>query len=69
MRCCSVVSNLNDSLMHLLSEGQIKSFFFLLETQYLPDTAASTLLRYWNHAAFLCVNIWAELRKYSHTVT
>jgi len=31
--------------MHLLSEGQIKCFCFRLETQLLPDTASSTLLR------------------------
>ncbi len=42
--------------MHLLSEDQIKCFCFCLETQRLPDTAASTLLRYWNLAASLCVN-------------
>ncbi len=30
--------------MHLLSEGQIECFCFHLETQLLPDLAASTLL-------------------------
>ncbi len=42
-RCKQILTS--DSQLHLLSEGQIKCFYFHLETQRLPDTAASTVLR------------------------
>ncbi len=53
--------------MYLLSGGQIKCFCFHLETH---SVSLTRLLQhycgYWNHALFLCMNIWAALCKYFH---
>ncbi len=48
--------------MHLLSEGQIKCFFFRLDTHSFSLTRLHQhYCGYWNHAFFLCVNFWAAL--------
>ncbi len=71
MHCCSVASKLILMIPNIyFRKGQRKCFCFRIETHSFSLTRLHQhYCSYWNQAFFLCMNIWAALRKYFHIMT